>query len=315
MKKYFTLFALLFSLAAVAQDDMQAYLDSIAAAEAAQQAPDYTTATFKTTRIVNFPSSETTGKKLLDFRIMHRFGEVYSGNGPFLKDFFGNFFGFDKAAGIKIEFDYGVTDWLTVGIGRSSYDKLVDGTVKAKILRQTTDGKMPITMTYQGTMNCTAKEDPRKSQGIDKYGYFSSRLSYSNTLTIARKFNDKLSLEFVGFHVHYNMVDNYAYSNDIFAAGIAGRWKLTARTALTFEYAYRINNYVPDKSLYQDPLSVGFDIETGGHVFQVHITNGYGINEVQFIPYSTSNPFKGMLRLGFNISRVFVTGHHEGTTW
>lgn len=315
MKKYITIFTLLFSITAIAQDDMQAYLDSIAAAEAGSQPKDFTTATFKTTRIVNFPSTETTGKELLDFRIMHRFGEVYSGNGPFLKDFLGNFFGFDKAAGIKIEFDYGVTDWLTLGLGRSSYDKLVDGTIKTRILRQTMDGKMPISMTYQGTMNCTAKEDPRKAQGIDKYELFTSRLSYSNTISIARKFNDKLSLEFIGFHVHYNMVDDRSHSNDIFAAGVAGRWKLSARTALTFEYAYRINQYVPDKSIYQDPMSIGLDIETGGHVFQVHITNGFGINEVQFIPYSTSNVGKGMVRLGFNISRVFTTRKHEGSTW
>jgi hypothetical protein len=316
MKRYFTLLALSFTFSAFAQDDMQAYLDSLNAAEAGSQPIDYTTATFKTTRIVNFPSSETTGKKLLDFRIMHRFGEVYSGSGNFAKDFFGNFFGFDKAAGIKIEFDYGVNDWLTFGIGRSSYDKLVDGTTKVRILRQTMDGKMPVSMTYQGTINCTAKSDPRKDQGINKYAMFSSRLAYSNTLVVARKFGDKLSLEFVGFHVHYNMVDDYRYSNDMFAAGFAGRFKLTARTALTFEYAYRLNEYEPGSNkTYQNPMSIGYDIETGGHVFQVHITNGFGINEVQFIPYSVSNPFKGMLRLGFNISRVFTTGKHEGSTW
>lgn len=315
MKKYIAVLALLFSVGAYAQDDMQAYLDSINAAEAGNQPKDYTTATFKTTRIVNFPSSETTGKKLLDFRIMHRFGEVYSGSGPFFKDFFGNFFGLDGPAGIKIAFDYGVNEWITVGIGRSSYDKIVDGNIKTRILRQTMDGKMPISMTYQGIMNVTTKEDPRKSQGIDKYDLFTSRLSYSNTLTIARKFNDKLSLQVTAFHCHFNMVDFNDYQNDVFAAGFSGRIKLTARMALTFEYAYRINQYVPDKSAFQDPFAVGLDIETGGHVFQVHITNGYGINEVQFIPYSTSSIAKGQIRLGFNISRVFSTGKHEGSTW
>jgi hypothetical protein len=315
MKKYITLFALLISLGASAQEDMQAYLDSINAAESANKPKDYVTATYKTTRIVNFPSSETTGKKLLDFRIMHRFGEVYSGSGPFFKDFLGNFFGLDGPAGIKIAFDYGVNEWLTFGIGRSSYDKIVDGNVKARILRQTMDGKMPFTLTYQGIMNVTTKSDPRASQGIDKYGLFTSRLSYSNTLTIARKFNDKLSLQLTGFHCHFNMVDFADYENDVIAVGLAGRIKLTARMALTFEYAYRVNQYVPDKGAYQDPFAIGLDIETGGHVFQVHITNGYGINEVQFIPYSTSALAKGQLRLGFNISRVFVMGKHEGSTW
>lgn len=309
MKKYFTIFALCFSIASFAQvDDMQAMMDSIAAADAASSsAKEFTIATFKTTRIVNFPSSETTGKKLLDFRIMHRFGEVTSG--------FDNFFGLDGPAGIKIAFDYGINSWMTVGIGRSSYDKMIDGNFKARLLRQTTDNKTPISITYQGIMNVTAKKDPRVAQGINKYANVTSRFSYSNSITIARKFSDKLSLEVHGFHVHYNMTDSRTDKNDIFAAGFSGRFKLTARMALTFEYAYRLNNYVEDKSVYQDPMAIGLDIETGGHVFQVHITNGYGINEVQFIPYSTSNIFKGQLRLGFNISRVFTTGKHEGSTY
>lgn len=315
MKKLITVFAILVSAALAAQeDDMQKYLDSINAAEGTQ-VKDYTKSTFKTTRIVNFPSSETTGKKLLDFRIMHRFGDMYSGTGDFFPNFVDNFFGLDGPAGIKLEFDYGINEWLAVGIGRSSYDKIVDGNVKVRLLRQTMNNKNPLSITYQGICNIITKKDPRADQGINKYEMFSSRLAYSNTLTFARKINDKISLEVVGFHVHYNMVDNFDDKNDIFAAGIAGRFKLNARLALTFEYAYRLNNYVPDKSVYYDPMSIGLDIETGGHVFQVHLTNGYGINETQFIPYTQSNPLKGMIKLGFNISRVFTMGKHEGSTW
>lgn len=316
MKKYIALLAFSFTIALSAQeDDMQKYLDSINAAEAGMQGKDYVRSTFKTTRVVNFPSCETTGKNLLDFRIMHRFGDMYSGEGKFLPNFLDNFFGLDGPAGIKLEFDYGINEWLSVGIGRSSYDKIVDGNIKTRLLRQTSDNKMPLTLTYQGIINVITKKDPRADQGINKYEMFTSRLAYSNTLTFARKLNDKLSLQLHGFHVHYNMVDNREDKNDIFAAGISGRIKLTARMALTFEYAYRINEYVPNKSDYYDPFAIGLDIETGGHVFQVHITNGYGINETQFIPYSQSNPLKGMIKLGFNISRVFTMGKHEGSTW
>lgn len=316
MKKIFTLFALCLTLAVAAQEDeMQRYLDSLNAAEAGSKGKEYVIATYKTTRIINFPSSETTGKKLLDFRIMHRFGDMYAGSGPFFNDFLGNFFGLDGPAGIKLEFDYGITDWLQVGIGRSSYDKIVDGNIKTRILRQTLDNKMPITMTYQGTMNVITKKDPRASQGIDKYDYFTSRLAYSNTLTIARKFGDRLSFQLTGFHVHYNMVDKATDKNDIWAAGFAGRYKLNARLAITFEYAARLNTYTDNQSQYQNPMSIGLDIETGGHVFQLHLTNGYGINEIQFIPYSTSDVTKGMIKFGFNISRVFTIGKHEGSTW
>lgn len=312
MKRFIvTAFTLLFTLSGMAQvDSMQLMMDQMAAEEAKSAEPDYVRATFKTTRVINFPSCETIGKKMLDFRINHRFGELNTG----VK----NAFGLDGPAGIRLGLDYGVTDWMTVGIGRSSFEKLIDGAVKVRVLRQTVDGKMPVSVTYQGTMNYTVQDDPnRNATGVDKYQYATSRMSYANSLTISRKFSENFSIQINAFHVHYNLVERASDKNDMFAAGISGRYKLTKRLALTFEYARRLNKYTDSFDSFYDPMGIGIDLETGGHVFQLHFTNSYGINEAQFVPYTRANLFDGGIRFGFNISRVFATGQrgHGGSTW
>lgn len=307
MKKYAILFLLALPFTGKAQD-----LDSLMdMANTPSTAKEYVIATFKTTRIINFPSNETVGKRVLDFRIAHRFGDLNSG--------VQNLYGLDGPASIRIAFDYGINSWLMVGIGRSSYQKLMDGSIKARLLRQTLDNKMPIGLTYHATMNYTLMDDPTSgTTGIDKYEYATSRMSYNHSLVIARKFSDRLSLQLNGFYVHYNMVDQSTDKNDILAAGISGRFKLKQRMAITFEWAHRMNEYTLDKDKFYDPIGIGIDLETGGHVFQMHFTNAFGMNEAQFIPYNTSNPFKAGIRLGFNISRVFSIGGKKsgsGSSW
>lgn len=287
-------------------EDLQRMADSLDALN--QPAKEYTHATFKATRLINFPTIETMGSHALDFRIQHRFGELNSGAY--------NAFGLDGGACIRLSLDYGITDWLMVGIGRTSQDKLVDGSVKVRALRQTTNNSMPVSVTWYSTMNYTFLKDPRKAvNGFDKYHYDVDRISYGNVLTIGRKFNERISLEAHGFWVHYNVVDHLDDSNDMFAAGISGRVKVTKRLAITFEYAHRLNKYTNTFDSFHDPLGIGFDLETGGHVFQIHFTNQFGMNEAQYIPYTTSNWAKGGIRIGFNISRVFAIGRKGGNGW
>jgi Membrane bound beta barrel domain (DUF5777) len=299
----------LFSNFVNAQVDSTQLLMEQMLAEEQNNSKDFVRATFKNSRLINFPTCEVVGKRMLDFRIGHRFGELNSGAK--------NAFGLDGPAGIRLGLDYGVTDWLNVGIGRSSFEKLIDGAVKVRILRQTTDNKMPVSLVYQGTANYTDVEDPNRiSTGIDKYSLASSRMSYVNTLTLSRKFSNNLSLQINTFHVHYNLVERVSDKNDMFAVGFSGRYKFTQRLAVTFEYARRVNKYTNDFDDFYDPISIGLDIETGGHVFQLHFTNAYGINEAQYIPYTRANPIKGAIRFGFNISRVFSVGKKEpGSTW
>lgn len=257
---------------------------------------DYSIATFKGTRLVNFHTIETLSKGSLEVRISHRFGAISGGST--------NFWGLDGPASIQLRIDYAVTDRLMIGLGRASDHKMVDGFLKYRILRQTTDGSMPVSLTGLGSVNVDT--EPNSLLGVDYYQYFNSRLAYMATAMVARKFNSKFSLQLSPVFIHYNIVQNLTDKNDMFSLVGSTRYKFTKRTALTLEYMARITPYTVDMSQYHNVFSIGFDIETGGHVFQVFVTNGYSINEVRTIPYTTGSFSNGMM-LGFNLSRVFST--------
>jgi hypothetical protein len=255
---------------------------------------DYTTTAFKGTRIANGQSIKNVGAGVLTFRVSHRFGALNQG--------VRNFFGLDNAV-TKIAFDYGITDWLTVGVGRGTYEKEYDGFAKVRILRQTTDNAMPLSMSYVGAVYAQSLPMP----DIDGKPYpFSNRLSYMNQLLLARKFNRYISIQLMPTHIHYNIVPTTVEPNDIFALGIGGRVKLSNHIALTGEYYYLL----PDHSLkgYHNSLSVGIDIETGGHVFQLLFTNSTAINERAVIGQTSGQWSNGDVHFGFNISRVFTIG-------
>lgn len=265
----------------------------------AKKKKDYTTATFKTTRIINGHSVENTGKGVLDFRISHRFGELNSGAREF--------FGLDNA-NTRIGFDYGVTDWLSVGIGRSSFDKEYDGFAKVRILRQTEDDKMPVTVSYVGFASVNDLPAPTLATGQE--WHFSNRLYYANQVLLARKFSQAFSMQIMPTHIHYNLVDSASEPNDMFAIGVGGRLKLSSRISLNAEYHYLAGDKLNNA---HNSLSVGFDIETGGHVFQLMLTNAISMTERSFIAgQSNSDWADGGIHFGFNISRVFTIVRPKG---
>ncbi len=255
-------------------------------------------ATFKATRIVNGHSIENTGKGVLDFRILHRFGE--------LKDA-PNFFGLD-GANTALAFDYGVTNWLAVGVSRSTYQKEYEGFAKVRILRQTEDDHIPLTLSYTGTMSAQTMPAPILAAGQEYF--LSNRLYYSNQVLIARKFSKKLSLQVMPTLVHYNLVPTTAESNNTFAAGLGGRIKLSNRISLTGEYYYRVES--TELKGYHNSLSFGIDIETGGHVFQLVFTNASAMSQRAFIGQTVSDWGDGGVHFGFNISRVFTIVRPKG---
>lgn len=260
--------------------------------QADSNATHYTTATFKTTRLVNGHTVENVGKGVLDVRFNHRFGTVNKGAYEF--------FGLDNAT-TRIGFDYGITKSLMVGIGRSSYQKTFDVFVKLKLLRQST-GKIniPVTVSYVPTIALMTL----KWGDTSRKNYFSSRLSYTHQLIIARKFSEGLSLQLMPTYVHRNLTTLESDPNDIWAMGIGGRQKISKRTSFDIEYYYQFNK----EEGTTNSLSLGFDIETGGHVFQLHITNSTGMTERNFITGTTGKWSKGDLLFGFNVSRVFNVG-------
>lgn len=252
----------------------------------------YTTATFKTTRIANGHSIENVGKGILDIRINHRFGSLDGG--------FNEFFGLDNAV-TRLGADYGINDWLMVGIGRSTYMKEVDGFLKVRLLRQTDDNKMPVSLSYLGAVSVQGVKQLENPAGTTYP--FSNRMGYVNQLLIARKFSSEFSLQLMPTHVHNNFVLYADEPNDIFALGAGGRLKLSKRLALTAEYYYQVGDRLRDS---RNSFTLGLDIETGGHVFQLMFSNSTGVSERSVIGGTTENWGKGQVHFGFNISRVFT---------
>lgn len=252
---------------------------------------NYTKATFKTNRIINGHSIETVAKKEMDLKISHRFGFINTGAYEL--------FGLDQAS-MRIGADYGITDDFNVGIGRSNVAKTYDGFVKYKFLKQSTGKKMmPITAAWVSTMGVTTQRwtDP------DREKLFSSRLHYTHQLLIARKFSEGFSAQFMPTVVHKNLVDSTDLSNDIVTLGIGLRQKLNPRTSVNLEYYYVLPGQIEEDKV--NALSLGFDIETGGHVFQLFFTNASAPFEKSFITDNNAKWLDGDIRFGFNVARVF----------
>jgi Membrane bound beta barrel domain (DUF5777) len=297
---FFTALLITFGYEAAAQDttaiDLLAELDK-ETTDTDAAATKYVTATFKTTRLIGGHSSENVAKGVMDVKISHRFGTLNKGGYEL--------FGLDNAT-MRMGVDYGITKYLMVGIGRSTYQKTYDAFFKLKILRQSTGKRnMPISLSYVPTIALKTL----KNQNTEQNNYFSSKLFYTHQLIIARKFSDNLSLQLMPTFVHRNLVALAAEPNDILAIGIGGRQKLTKRVSINAEYYYLL----PESKLNgtTNSLSIGFDIETGGHVFQLHFTNSQGMNERTFISETTGKWEKGDILFGFNISRVFTIGKNK----
>jgi len=249
------------------------------------------TSSFKANRVVNLHSLESTAGGELDIKISHRFG--------FLSGGLYELFGLDQAS-IRIGGDYGISDRLTVGLGRSSYEKTYDGFLKYKFLRQTTGAKkMPLTVAGLTTMaiKTLKPSDPTREN------YFSSNLYYTFQLILGRKFSESFSLQLSPTLVHRNLVATIEEENDVFAIGVAGRIKLSKRTSLNAEYIYVLPGQLAEQ--YRNSLSIGFDIETGGHVFQLHFTNSTSMIEKGFVTETVGDWADGDIHFGFNISRTF----------
>jgi len=273
----------------MAQDDL---LDLLESESAADTTIDYTFATFKATRVINGQSVEMTSGGELSFIIGHRFGKISDG--------LGEFFGLDQAT-IRLGLEYGISDRLNVAIGRSSFQKTLDSYAKFKVLRQSGGArKFPFSMVLYSTVALTTADWPNP----DRKNYFSSRMSFTHQVLLARKFSPSFSLQLTPTMVHRNLVENNEDDNDVYALGVGGRIKLTSRVSLNAEYFYQLSEV--NRSQTFDSFAIGFDIETGGHVFQLHFTNAQGMIERYFVTETRDDFFKGDIFFGFNVNRVFT---------
>ena len=282
-----------------AQDDLMNMLD---AATKDSVTTEYATGTFKGNRVINSQSVETVGKKVLSFVISHRFGRFSDGAY--------NFFGLDQAT-IRLGFEYGITDRLEIGCGRNSLNKVYDGYLKYKLLRQSKGARaMPISAVLFSSVALVGIKETAFQED------FNNRLNYTYQLILARKFSKSLSIQLSPTLIHRNLVEYKEIKNDVFAIGISGRYKLSKRISFNAEYFYMLPDQTfykvgVDKVNYNNSLSIGFDIETGGHVFQLHCTNSMGMIDKAFIAETSGRWDKGDIMFGFNVTRPFNLGKNK----
>ena len=267
--------------------------DLLKQVDADSSGKEYVTSAFKSTRVIMSHSMEMLKPGVLDFRILHRFGTLNSGAS--------NLFGLDESS-VRLGLDYAFSRNLTIGIGRTSVNprKDADGFIKYRLLHQA-EGEKATPVSVIAVAGATLQTN--KWADKSRKNYFSSRLGYYGQVIIGRKFSEALTLQVVPTVVHRNLVVATADDNDTYAIGTGGRVKLGNRVSLNVDYYYVLNKDVSMTTY--NPLSVGFDIETGGHVFQLHFTNAIGMNERSFITETTNDWGAGDIQFGFNISRVF----------
>ena len=302
MNKVLLILLGLLTISVSAQDDLMNMLEGEMEAE---KAPEKVIATFKGTRLINTQTIQTTKKRTLEFNIAHRFGNMdildKSGTGVGKH----TLYGLENASNIRFSFDYGITDKLSVGWGRSKKNEHIDAHVKFRFLEQKRNG-IPISVAYFAN----AAVSPVAKIPEDK---FENRMSYVHQFIIASKLTRGISLEVLPTFVHRNYVDqtilhlenNSVDENDLIAIGFAGRFKITKRLSFVVDYFYTFSEFRDANNGFSDALGVGVEIETGGHVFHINVTNSSGLIENDIIPSTNSDWGKGVYKLGFNISRVF----------
>jgi hypothetical protein len=252
---------------------------------------EYVDYAFKSSRVIMSHSMEMIRPGVMDFRILHRFGNINDGAYEF--------FGLDNAT-MRMSFDFGILKNLMIGIGRSTNQKELDGFIKYRVIHQSKGiAAMPFSMlAVAGSVLNTLKwTDPTRKN------YFTSRMGYYGQLIIGKKFSESISLQIMPTIVHRNLVPTANDPSDMIAVGAGARLKLSKRISINADYYYRVNPNETDGTF--NPLSIGFDIETGGHVFQLHFTNAIGMNEKTFLTQTTNDWSNGDIQFGFNISRTF----------
>lgn len=315
MKKFILLIGmgLLLSPVLKAQDDL---LGDLMKEDSATVKQNITIATFKATRLINLHSTEMTGVGNLQFLIIHHFGPMWEKNqeGANFARLFGLNGGF---ANTYMSFDYSPKHWMNLGLAFTG-NATLEGTVKFRLMRQQTGlHNYPVSIVFLTTANVNFnKLVPAPND------FFWNKLSYLHQLLISRKITDKFSLQLSPSMVHNNITAyGLANSNNIFSIGLGGRMKLTDKKAITFEYSRQLNMYenIVDKngeivSYAPDMISLGYDWDTGGHIFQFFITNTSNASNVLQLSQNVKKKTFGEYSLGFNLNRSYSVKHTVKTT-
>jgi len=283
MIKKITFLFCVFPFLMVAQDDLLKEIDTLS------DANESVVAAFKSLKIVNLESTKLAAKGDLYLVIAHRFGYIDKG--------FEDFFGLDEA-NTRIQFVYGLANGITIHASRSGFQKTYEFATKYRLAAQKKQG-FPFEIVGFNSLSINTELEKTTLPKLE----FTDRLAYVNQILISRKFNDNLSLEIAPTHFHQNYVANNSQDNSQFALGLGGRYKFSKRWSFNMDYAAHLNR--ASNSGFKNPLSIGFDLETGGHVFQMHFTNSQAMHESGYLGNTTGSWNNGQIAFGFNLIRVF----------
>lgn len=291
MKKFLLL--LLFPICGFAQNDLLSEIDTVKTDRKVESA-------FKSLKIINLESTKLAGKGDLYLVVAHRFDYINNG--------FDDFFGIDNA-NTQIKFVYGLKDWLTVHIARSGFQETIDSAIKYRLISQEKDG-FPFEIVGFNSIAINAEMKEQNYPNMQ----FANRLSYVTQILISRKFSKKISLQIAPTYFHENtlkdildenntVISPNPQNNSQFAIGIGGRYKFAKRWSVNMDYVANLNR--ASQSIYVNPLSIGVDLETGGHIFQMHFTNSRAMHEAGYLGQTSGEWSKGEIAFGFNLVRVF----------
>lgn len=280
MTKTLLFLSVLASGLASAQEDLLKDIDTL------KTNPEVSQPAFKALQIVTGQSTKLSAKNEWYIVVAHRFGDISTG--------FKNFFGLDDAS-TKLGVIYGVTDGISVSLSRETNQKTFEGAVKYKLIKQTETS--PVDVVGYNVMALNTDLDK------DNYPYlkFGDRLAYLTQVLISRRFNDKFSLQLTPSFIHKNLYDPAIEDKNQFLTGLGGRYKISKRISVNAEYFVNFDNH----SFYKNPLSLGMDIETGGHVFQLLFSNSQINSDIGYLSNAVGKWGKGQIFFGFNLYRVF----------
>jgi len=283
MKQIFTSTFLICTLIVFSQDELLSEIDTVI------EEPTYASAVFKGLKVINFESTKLVAKKGFNFIVSHRFGTVKNG--------FQNLFGLDEAV-THLNFVYGLSDNINISASRSSNQKIYEVATKFRLVNQQA-GKIPLTVVGYTSVLANTSLDTDNLTKLE----FKHRLSYVAQLLVSRKMNNNLSLILSPTFFHDNYLTDDFQENSQCGIGFGGRYKLGKRWSLNMEYGVHLNR--SENSLYKNPFSIGVDLETGGHVFQLLFTNSQSMNTNGVFGTSTGEWGESDVYFGFNLARSF----------
>lgn len=273
---FISLFILIFSYA---QDDLLKEIDTVKTEESYSPS-------FKALQVVTAQSTKMPTKKEFYLDISHRFGDVSDG--------FKNFFGLDNAT-TKLGVIYGLRDWLALSASRHTYQKTYEFGAKYRLIKQ--EKESPVDIVGYNVLDINSELKKNDFPKLE----FADRFAYLSQLLISRRFTENLTLQLMPSYIHKNLIEPTIDSKNLFSTGLGGRYKISKRVSINAEYFYNFE----DKNFYKNPLSIGMDIDTGGHVFQLVFSNSQANTETGYISNATGNWGKGHFFFGFNLYRVF----------